>query len=94
MAVAASIYAATGSAVKFLAVKFCRVKFGFAEFQILRRRIFHAFTKYKICKVYLNNKILEFKNFKIWQCKNLPARHGILLFKFHGAKFHKTEFCR
>ena len=65
----AHIFAATSSAVKFLAAEVCRVKFGFAEFQILRRRISHAFTKYKICEASSNSEILKFRNFKIWRCK-------------------------
>ena len=97
MAAAASIFAVTGSVVKFLAAEVCRVKFSFAKFQnlaakISRRRIFHAFTKYKIYKASSNSEILKFRNFKTWQCKNLYARHGILPLKFHGAKFRSTKF--
>ncbi|RKV96800.1 MAG: hypothetical protein D8H92_05125, partial [Campylobacter sp.] len=40
------------------------VKFQNFAAKIPRRRIFHAFTKYKIRKAYLNNKILKFRNFK------------------------------
>ena len=56
----ASIFAATSFAVKFLAAEVCRAKFSFVKFQnfvaqIPRRRIFHAFTKYKIREAYLNS---------------------------------------
>ena len=93
----AHIFAATSSAIKFLATEVCRVKFSFVKFQNLaakipQRRIFHTFTKYKICKANSNSEILKFRNFKIWRCKNLSARHGILPLKFHGAKFLSTKF--
>ena len=38
----ASIFAAAGSAVKFLAAEVCRVKFDFVKFQILRPKFHDA----------------------------------------------------
>jgi len=76
-----------GSAVKFLAAEVCRVKFGFVKFQnfaakIPRRRIFHAFTKYKNCEAHSNSEILKFRNFKIWRCKIYPR----------GTEFYRSNF--
>ncbi|WP_297942384.1 hypothetical protein, partial [uncultured Campylobacter sp.] len=90
------IFAATGSAVKFLAAEVCRVKFGFVKFQILRHKFhgaeFYTSTKYKNCEARSNSEILKFRNFKIGRCKNLSTRHGILPLKFHGAKLLGTKF--
>ena len=60
-----------GSAIKFLAAEVCRVKFGFVKFQnfaakIPRRRIFYAFTKYKIYEARSNSEILKFGSVKIY----------------------------
>jgi len=74
------------SAVKFLAAEVCRAKFGFAEFQILRHKFhsaeFYTSTKYKNCEAYSNNKILKFRNFKIWRCKIYPR----------GTEFYRLNF--
>ncbi|WP_298703385.1 hypothetical protein, partial [uncultured Campylobacter sp.] len=85
------------SAVEFLCCEILLSKIrlcGISNFtaQIPRRRIFYAFTKYKICEARSNSEILKFRNFKIWRYKNLSTRHGILPLKFNGAKLLSTKF--
>ncbi|WP_298082621.1 hypothetical protein [uncultured Campylobacter sp.] len=51
-------------------IRLCKIS-KFAA-KISRRRIFYAFTKYKICEARSNSEILKFRNFKIWRYKIYP----------------------